>query len=76
MKDTYTALTSLIQRIKEEHDIAHEASYRNENSDYWLGRFAVTQELLNFFDKQNPKRTGYDICRRCILTDNEISQMK
>jgi len=72
LKDTYTTLTNLIQRIKEEHAIAHQASNKNENSEYWLGRFAVTQELLNFFDKHNPKRPGYDICRRCILTDDEI----
>lgn len=72
MKDNYTTLTSLVQRIKEEYEIADRASSNNENADYWLGRFSVTQELLNFFDKHNPKRQGYDICRRCILTDDEI----
>lgn len=73
LKDNYTALTSIIQRIKEEHDLAHQASYSSENSEYWLGRYAVTQELLNFFDNQNLKKAGYDLCRRCVLTDDEIA---
>lgn len=72
LKDNYTALTSMIQRIKEEHDIAHQASYSSDNSQYWLGRYAVTKELLNFFDNLNRKRPGYDICRRCVLTDDKI----
>jgi hypothetical protein len=74
LKDSYTALTSLIQRIKEEYELAYHASCSNENSEYWLGRFAITQELLNFFDKQDPKRAGYDICKRCVLTDDEINK--
>ncbi|TKC19659.1 hypothetical protein [Robertmurraya kyonggiensis] len=72
MKDSYTTLISLVQRIKEEHDIAYDASNNTKHSEYWLGRFAITQELLNYFDKQKPKRAGYSICRRCILTDDDI----
>lgn len=72
MHDSYTTLTNLIKRIKEEHDIANHASNSTEYSEYWLGRFAITQELLNYFDKQKPKRAGYSICRRCILTDDDI----
>lgn len=73
LNNNNTTLTNLVQRIKEEYDIANNASYSSQNCDYWLGRFAVTKELLNFFDDQNPKGTEYGIYRKSALTENKLT---
>ncbi|WP_019155953.1 hypothetical protein [Robertmurraya massiliosenegalensis] len=59
--DNNTALKILIQRIKEEHQVAYHQSFKEDNNDYWLGRLAITKELLNFFDKQHPHKSQYDL---------------
>ncbi|WP_449620274.1 hypothetical protein [Robertmurraya sp. Marseille-Q9965] len=74
MKDSYTTLVSLVQRIKEEHEIAYHASNSTKHSDYWLGRYSITKELLNYFDKQKSKQAGNSISRRCILIDDDIKK--